>query len=88
MGIIVFILIGLVAGLLARAILPGRQSMGLLLTTVLGMVGALVGGLISSAVGGAGVGEFDLASILWATLGAIVVLFLYGLATGRRRVHA
>ena len=48
MGIIAFIIIGLIAGLIARAILPGRQSMGLLATTLLGMVGSLVGGLVGS----------------------------------------
>ncbi|MBN1207185.1 MAG: GlsB/YeaQ/YmgE family stress response membrane protein [Myxococcaceae bacterium] len=88
MGIIAFIVIGLIAGLIARAILPGRQSMGLLATTLLGMVGSIVGGLIGSLFQRDG-RLFDLhaSGILMSVLGAIVVLLLVG-AVGRRRVHA
>lgn len=88
MGIIAFIIIGLIAGLIARAILPGRQSMGLLATTLLGMVGSLVGGLIGSLFVRDG-RLFDLrpSGILMSIVGAIVVLLLVG-AAGRRRVHA
>jgi uncharacterized membrane protein YeaQ/YmgE (transglycosylase-associated protein family) len=87
MSVIVFIVIGLVAGLLARAIMPGRQSMGLIATTLLGMVGALVGGFIGSAVLGRGtdLARLDAGSLILSVLGAILVLFLYGLATGRSR---
>ena len=89
MGIITFIIIGLVAGLIARAILPGRQSMGLLATTLLGMVGALVGGLIGSLFQRGDGRLFDVhpTGILMSVIGAIVVLLLVG-AAGRRRVHA
>lgn len=88
MGIIAFIIIGLIAGLIARAILPGRQSMGLLATTLLGMVGSLVGGLIGSLFVRDG-RLFDLhaSGLLMSVVGAIVVLLLVG-ATGRRRIHA
>lgn len=88
MGIIAFIIIGLIAGLIARAILPGRQSMGLLATTLLGMVGSLVGGLVGSLFVRDG-RLFDLhpSGLLMSVVGAIVVLLLVG-ATGRRRVHA
>lgn len=88
MGIIAFIIIGLIAGLIARAILPGRQSMGLLATTLLGMVGSLVGGLIGSLFVRDG-RLFDVhpSGILMSVVGAIVVLLLVG-ATGRRRIHA
>ncbi|KFE60125.1 GlsB/YeaQ/YmgE family stress response membrane protein [Hyalangium minutum] len=88
MGIIAFIIIGLIAGLIARAILPGRQSMGLLATTLLGMVGSLVGGLIGSLFVRDG-RLFDLhpSGLLMSVAGAIVVLLLVG-ATGRRRIHA
>ncbi len=88
MGIIAFIVVGLIAGLIARAILPGRQSMGLLATTLLGIVGSFVGGLIGSLFRRDG-RLFDLhpAGILMSVLGAIVVLLLVG-AAGRRRVHA
>ena len=88
MGIIAFIIIGLIAGLIARAILPGRQSMGLLTTTLLGMVGSLVGGLIGSLFVRDG-RLFDLrpSGLIMSVIGAIVVLLLVG-AAGRRRVHA
>ncbi|MBF5045120.1 GlsB/YeaQ/YmgE family stress response membrane protein [Aggregicoccus sp. 17bor-14] len=88
MGIIAFIIIGLIAGLIARAILPGRQSMGLVATTLLGMVGSLIGGLIGSLFRRDGQ-LFDLhpTGILMSVVGAIVVLLLVG-AAGRRRVHA
>jgi uncharacterized membrane protein YeaQ/YmgE (transglycosylase-associated protein family) len=88
MGIIAFIIIGLIAGLIARAILPGRQSMGLLATTLLGMVGSLVGGLVGSLFVRDG-RLFDIhpSGIIMSVIGAIVVLLLVG-AAGRRRVHA
>lgn len=88
MGIIAFIVIGLIAGLIARAILPGRQSMGLIATTLLGMVGSLIGGLIGSLFRRDGQ-LFDLhpTGILMSVVGAIVVLLLVG-AAGKRRVHA
>ena len=88
MGIIAFIVVGLIAGLIARAILPGRQNMGLLATTLLGMVGSLLGGLIGSLFRRDG-RLFDLhpSGILMSVVGAIVVLLLVG-AAGRRRIHA
>jgi uncharacterized membrane protein YeaQ/YmgE (transglycosylase-associated protein family) len=88
MGIIAFIIIGLIAGLIARAILPGRQSMGLLATTLLGMVGSLVGGLVGSLFVRDG-RLFDLhpSGLIMSVIGAIIVLLLVG-AAGRRRIHA
>ncbi|SEL86923.1 MULTISPECIES: GlsB/YeaQ/YmgE family stress response membrane protein [Stigmatella] len=88
MGIIAFIIIGLIAGLIARAILPGRQSMGLIATTLLGMVGSLVGGLVGSLFARDG-RLFDIhpTGILMSVIGSIVVLLLVG-AAGRRRIHA
>lgn len=89
MGIIAFIIIGLIAGLIARAILPGRQSMGLIATTLLGIVGSFVGGLVGSLFRRDG-RMFDLhpSGILMSVVGAIVVLMLVGMAGRRRRVHA
>jgi len=86
MSIIAFLVIGLLAGLIARAILPGNQSMGLVATTLLGMVGSLVGGLIGSLFSRTG-RIFDLhpTGIIMSVLGAILVLFLMGFS-GRRRV--
>jgi uncharacterized membrane protein YeaQ/YmgE (transglycosylase-associated protein family) len=75
-----FLILGLVAGLLARAILPGRDPMSLLATTVLGCVGALVGGFVGKAL----FNDSDGAGIVLATLGAILVLFIYRAATRDR----
>lgn len=91
MGIIAFIIIGLVAGLIARAILPGQQSMGLIATTLLGMAGSLIGGLIGSLFRGGDGRLFDLhaSGLIMSVLGSIVLLLLVGFAgRGRRtRVH-
>lgn len=88
MGIIAFIIIGLIAGLIARAIMPGRQSMGLIATTLLGMVGSLVGGLIGSLFSRNGRAfALEPSGIILSIIGAILVLMLVG-AAGRRRIHA
>ena len=86
MGILAFIVIGLLAGLIARAIMPGNQSMGLVATTLLGMVGSLVGGLIGSLFSRGG-RIFDLhpTGLIFSVLGALLVMFVMGFA-GRRRV--
>lgn len=88
MGIIAFIIIGLIAGLIARAIMPGRQSMGLIATTLLGMVGSLVGGLVGSLFSRDGrYFALEPSGIILSVIGAILVLMLVG-AAGRRRIHA
>jgi uncharacterized membrane protein YeaQ/YmgE (transglycosylase-associated protein family) len=85
MGIIAWIVFGFIIGLLARAIVPGRQSMGLVLTTLLGIAGSIVGGLVASALTGHPVGEFQSSGFIGSLIGAIVLLFLAGLVTGPRR---
>lgn len=92
MGLIAFIIIGLIAGLIARALMPGKQSMGLIPTTLLGMAGSLVGGLVGSLFrGGTASGHwFDLrpSGLLWSILGALAVLLLMGFANrARRRIN-
>ena len=83
MGIISWILVGLIAGLLAKWIMPGSGPGGFIVTVLIGMAGASIGGLIVRILGGAGATGFNVWSILVATLGAIVLLFLYGLVTRR-----
>ena len=87
MGIIGWIVLGLVSGAIAKAILPGTQGGGWLITLVLGVVGALVGGFIGSAIFGIGLEEFwSLQTWIVAIVGSIVVLLIYGLLTrGSRR---
>jgi uncharacterized membrane protein YeaQ/YmgE (transglycosylase-associated protein family) len=85
MGILSWIVVGLIAGLLAKLILPGDNPGGLIVTTVIGMVGAVVGGFVIGILGGAGATGFNVWSILVATLGAVILLFVYRLFTGGRR---
>ena len=85
MNFLAFLLLGLIAGAIAKMILPGRQGGGWLITLVLGVVGALLGGFLGSVIFGASVdGFFDLTSWLLAIGGSIIVLLVYGALTGRR----
>jgi uncharacterized membrane protein YeaQ/YmgE (transglycosylase-associated protein family) len=88
MGIIAWIVLGLIAGAIAKAILPGAQGGGVFMTLLLGVVGALLGGFLGSALFGVGLqGFFNLSTWLLAIGGAVVVLLLYGVFTrGTRRV--
>jgi uncharacterized membrane protein YeaQ/YmgE (transglycosylase-associated protein family) len=79
MGIIGILIVGLIAGFLARAILPGKDPMGILGTLVLGVVGAIVGGFGARALG-----DNDGIGIIGATIGAIVVLLIYRMVTRDR----
>ncbi|MFN4002389.1 GlsB/YeaQ/YmgE family stress response membrane protein [Microcella sp.] len=82
MGIIGWIILGLVSGAIAKAILPGNQGGGWVITLVLGVVGALLGGFIGSQLFNVGLeGFFDITTWLLAIGGAIIVLLIYGLVT-------
>ena len=87
MGIIGWILLGLIAGVIAKAILPGDDPGGIIITTIIGIVGAILGGLVASALGlGDPIDEFfDISTWLAAIIGAIALLVVYRLVTGRRR---
>ncbi len=78
-GFIGWIIIGLVAGLLARLLIPGRQAMGWIMTIVLGLVGSLIGGFLSTSVFGAerGDGMFNTSGLVMSTIGALIALGLY-----------
>jgi uncharacterized membrane protein YeaQ/YmgE (transglycosylase-associated protein family) len=87
MGIIAWILLGLIVGAIAKAIVPGRDGGGIILTVLLGIAGAFVGGIIGKyafhvALGG----FFELRTWLLAILGSVVVLGIFHLARGRRSV--
>ena len=76
------IIIGLVAGLLARAIKPGNDAMGWIMTIVLGIAGSFLGGFIASAIGVYSVGSFM--SLAFSVIGAIILLFIYELIMSKR----
>ena len=80
-----WIVLGLIAGWIASKIMHG-QGAGLLMNLVLGVVGAFVGGLLISVVGGVGVTGFNLWSLLVSVLGAVIVLWLSSALRSRRRV--
>jgi len=86
MGIIAWILVGLIAGALGKLIMPGDDPGGIIVTILLGIVGAFVGGFVVNLFGGAGVTGFNVWSILVATLGAIILLAIYRLVVGGRSV--
>ena len=89
MTIIGWIILGLIVGAIAKAILPGRQGGGIIITLILGVVGALLGGFLSSALFHIHLGGFfDLKTWVIAVIGAIIVLLIYGLATRGSRRHA
>ena len=86
MGIIGWILLGLLAGVIARLILPGEQPGGIIVTTLIGVAGALIAGFIAQAIGfGDPIDEFfDLSTWIAAVIGAVVLLLVWGAIAGRR----
>ena len=79
MGLISWIIVGLIAGALGKMILPGDDPGGFIVTILIGMAGAIVGGFIVGLLGGTGATGFNIWSILVATIGAIVLLAVYRL---------
>jgi len=83
------IVLGILAGFLARALLPGKQSMGLVMTMVLGIAGAFVGYLIFTELLGIGdEDKFDLGGLIGAVIGAMILLFVYERTIGADKGHA
>lgn len=85
MSFIYMIIMGLIVGVIARAIKPGADTMGWILTIVLGIIGALVGGFLAGMLGMNANGGFT--GLIFSVIGAIIVLFVYELATGKRRIR-
>ena len=83
MGIISWVVAGLIAGLLAKWFMPGTGPGGFIVPVLIGMAGPSIGGFIIRLLGGTGATGFNVWSILVATLGAIILLFLYGLVDRR-----
>ena len=84
MGLIAWIIVGLIAGALGKLIMPGDDPGGIIVTILIGMAGALVGGFVIQGLLGLGGGGF-IWSIVVATIGAIILLALYRLVVGQRR---
>ncbi|MHC6220873.1 GlsB/YeaQ/YmgE family stress response membrane protein [Arthrobacter sp. MMS24-S77] len=85
MGFFGFLLLGLIAGAIAKLLIPGRQGGGLLITMLLGVIGAILGGWIGGLIFGGGLQEFfSLRTWLLAIVGSLIVLLIYGVITGRR----
>ncbi|MEW5791117.1 MAG: GlsB/YeaQ/YmgE family stress response membrane protein [Pseudomonadota bacterium] len=77
MGILGWIIFGLIVGALAKWIMPGRDPGGIFITILLGIAGALIGGFIASALGMGSANSFTIGSMVIATLGALLLLFIY-----------
>ncbi|WP_184730330.1 GlsB/YeaQ/YmgE family stress response membrane protein [Saccharopolyspora phatthalungensis] len=87
MGILSWIVFGLIAGVIAKFILPGRDPGGIIVTILIGIVGGLLGGWIATRImGAAGVTGFNLMSFVWAIVGSVILLLIYRLIF--HRTHA
>lgn len=87
-SLIIWIILGFLAGYIAKAVMPGPDGGGFILTTILGIVGAIVGGYVGSLFGSPMASSFNdignsLVSFIFSIIGAIVVLAIYRLVTGR-----
>jgi uncharacterized membrane protein YeaQ/YmgE (transglycosylase-associated protein family) len=83
LGWIAWIIFGLIAGLIAKFLMPGRDPGGFIVTIIIGILGAVVGGYIGQMLGLGGVDGFNLGSFALAVLGAIILLFLYRMIKAR-----
>jgi len=85
MGIISWIILGLVAGALAKWILPGKDPGGIIVTIVIGIIGAIVGGYIGTLLGFGEVTGFNFRSLIIAIIGSIVLLLIYRVVMRRKQ---
>ena len=86
MSIIAWIVVGLVAGALAKMVVPGREPGGFLPTLAIGVVGAIIGGWLWNLMGNTGATGINIGSILVAFVGSVILLVIYHAVTGRGRV--
>jgi uncharacterized membrane protein YeaQ/YmgE (transglycosylase-associated protein family) len=84
MGIIAWIIIGLIAGIVAKYVVPGTGHHGIIVTTIIGIVGGLIGGFIGRLLGFHGVNGLNISSILWAIVGAVILIAIYHALVSRR----
>jgi uncharacterized membrane protein YeaQ/YmgE (transglycosylase-associated protein family) len=86
MSIIAWIVLGLLAGLIAKSLMPGAERIGIITTTILGVVGAILGGFLATALGfGDPIDEFfDISTWIAAVVGALIILFVWNALSNRR----
>jgi len=86
LNFIAWLIVGLIAGALARLIMPGRDPMGIIATILLGIVGSILGGLVSWAIWGSDTRGFQPGGLLLSILGAIIVLWIWRMLRSRSTV--
>lgn len=88
MGIIGWIVLGLLAGIIAKAIFPGNDPGGFIVTTIIGIVGAILGGFLGKVIFGVDSLDsfFDISTWITAIVGALILLAIYRVVTGNRAV--
>lgn len=84
MGLLIFLAFGLIVGLVARAVTPGRQGLGWVMTMILGIAGSFVGGFLASLITHQRVLDLHTSGFIGSVIGAIALLVLFGLGSGRR----
>ena len=89
MGIIAFIILGLLAGIIAKVLLPGKDPGGIIVTMLIGVAGALIGGFVAGALFDVDPLDefFDISTWITAIVGAILLLLIYRAVAGGRRSH-
>lgn len=77
MGILSWIVVGLLAGLIAKALMPGKDPGGIIITILIGIAGAMLGGLVSAGLGLGGLAGYSLRTLIIAVVGSLLLLLLY-----------
>lgn len=85
MGILTWVIFGLIAGAIAKFIAPGKDPGGIVVTIIIGVLGGLLGGWVGSLVGGTGVTGFNVMSFVWAVIGSLILLIVYRLIFNKAR---
>ena len=84
MGILAWIVLGLLAGAIAKAVMPGKDPGGIIVTMLIGIVGAFLGGFLGNMITGSGLNGFSLWSLVLAVVGALLLLWIYRMTTRSR----
>lgn len=85
MGLLSWIVFGLIAGAIAKFLMPGKDPGGCIITVIVGVVGAVLGGFLATALGFGGISGFDFRSFCIAVVGSLLLLFIWRMISGRRR---